>query len=250
MHKRRGAAYPIIVREEGGERLLQFGRTLQSVMRLDGSGRGADYVDLFPLVRLFVSPLESVLFVGLGGGSAPRQFAAFDPALRIEVVEIDPAVVAVAREFFAFEEGANLEVHVGDGAAWVRDTAREYSAIVIDAYTAVRRRLVVPPELETAAFFRDCRARLGADGVLAFNCAARRGDRLTRRIAGALRSVFPSVVGIESRDGRNVVLFASAARLESNPRALRELARARLAAGQLPSARIAAGVLRVLPQPE
>src|SRR5215216_1857658 len=49
------------------------------------------------LGALFVNPRpQSVLIIGLGGGTIPRSLRQLVPAARIDVVEIDPAVVRVA----------------------------------------------------------------------------------------------------------------------------------------------------------
>ena len=55
------------------------------------------------LGALFVEPEpQSVLIIGLGGGTLPRALQQLLPDARIDVVEIDPAVVRVARRYFDF----------------------------------------------------------------------------------------------------------------------------------------------------
>ena len=50
------------------------------------------------LGALFVNPApQSVLIIGLGGGTIPRALRELLPETRIDVVEIDPAVVRVAQ---------------------------------------------------------------------------------------------------------------------------------------------------------
>ena len=63
---------------------------------------------------------NSILVIGLGGGSIPLTFADLFPDARIDVVEIDEAVVSVAEEFFFFEETANMTVYVDDGRPFIK----------------------------------------------------------------------------------------------------------------------------------
>ena len=55
------------------------------------------------LGALYVNPQpQSVLIIGLGGGTIPRVLRQVLPDTRIDVVEIDPAVVRVANRYFDF----------------------------------------------------------------------------------------------------------------------------------------------------
>ncbi|CAI9776988.1 unnamed protein product [Fraxinus pennsylvanica] len=45
------------------------------------------------------------------------------PFLEIEVVELDPVVLDVARDYFGFEEDKHLKVHITDGIKFVREMA-------------------------------------------------------------------------------------------------------------------------------
>uniref|UniRef100_S4RZR8 PABS domain-containing protein n=1 Tax=Petromyzon marinus TaxID=7757 RepID=S4RZR8_PETMA len=64
-----------------------------------------------------------VLLVGLGGGSLPLFLHRLFPACSLVVVEIDPAVVAVASEWFGFCGDERAHVVVGDGVAHIRAMA-------------------------------------------------------------------------------------------------------------------------------
>src|SRR5258708_29419608 len=58
---------------------------------------------LFPYTTLFRSHLRRVLIIGLGGGTVGRYLQAQDPAIEIEYIDIDPAVVDIAKRFFFFQ---------------------------------------------------------------------------------------------------------------------------------------------------
>lgn len=57
----------------------------------------------------------SVLLVGLGGGGLPQFLRDFVPDVTVEVVELDPAVLEVAKEWFGFRPDDRLAVTLGDG---------------------------------------------------------------------------------------------------------------------------------------
>ncbi|KAG7228851.1 hypothetical protein INR49_008629 [Caranx melampygus] len=57
----------------------------------------------------------SVLLVGLGGGGLPQFLRDFVPDVTVEVVELDPVVLEVAKEWFGFKPDDRLTVTLGDG---------------------------------------------------------------------------------------------------------------------------------------
>ncbi|KAK3516608.1 hypothetical protein QTP70_021942 [Hemibagrus guttatus] len=57
----------------------------------------------------------SVLVVGLGGGGLPQFIRDFVPGVRVDVVELDPAVLEVAKTWFGFQTDGRLKVILGDG---------------------------------------------------------------------------------------------------------------------------------------
>ena len=73
-----------------------------------------------------------MLQVGLGIGSLPKALAR--SGLTIDVVEIDPEVVRLAREYFDFS--ANGRVYIEDGRALLgRLPAGSYDIVVHDTFT-------------------------------------------------------------------------------------------------------------------
>lgn len=63
------------------------------------------------------------LVIGLGGGALVSYLANKFPKAEVDVVEIDPAIVRVAREQFEFADGPERRVRVvvADGVDFVRD---------------------------------------------------------------------------------------------------------------------------------
>ena len=72
--------------------------------------------------------------VGLGGGSQVKFAHAQLPATRIEVVEHNPHVVALRREFGIPDDDDRLEVVVDDGARFVAARRDAFDLLLLDGY--------------------------------------------------------------------------------------------------------------------
>ena len=131
-----------------------------------------------------------VMVMGGGGYSLPKYLAAFVPAARTDVVEVDPAITAIAREFFFLDEclektGAQkdgrLRLVNDDAWAFLRAATEPYDVIVNDAFSG--KRPLGP--LTSAEGANVVRSRLAEDGVYLANvrCAC------TGRGSGPLREV-------------------------------------------------------------
>ncbi len=148
--------------------------------------------DLFlALPPLLDRRAERVAILGNAGGTAARAYGRFYPRVRIDGVELDPAVTEVGRRFFGLGDNPRLRVYDADARPFLRWTRRRYDVIVVDAY----RPPYVPFYLATREFFRLVRARLRPGGLVALNVATVPGDRrLAEAVAGTLAAEFPQVV--------------------------------------------------------
>ncbi len=156
----------IIVAEDGVIRYLRFNRSLQSGMYLaDPFDSPFLYAAYVHLGLLFRPQAKRVLMVGLGGGSIPKRFWRDYPEMTIEVAELDPMVVDVAKRFFAVREDPRLHITEQDGRLFLRHTLRRYDVIILDAYFAES----IPFHLTTREFLQLARARLAPGGVIVAN---------------------------------------------------------------------------------
>lgn len=183
----------ITVSDEGTIRYLKLDRYWQSARDLEVPLRTVfSYTDYLHLPLVFHPELRRVLFVGMGGGTAPSRFYHDYPGIQIRIVEIDPGVVETARRLFALPEGSGLRVSVQDGRLWLRRTPERYDVITLDAYLID----TIPFHLATREFYKEAAARLTPGGIVSSNViGAIRGpqSRLFRAIYKTYRSVFPEV---------------------------------------------------------
>jgi spermidine synthase len=158
--------HQITVTDDGEVRHLKFGDSLQSGMYVvDPVRSDFRYTEYFHLAWVFKRDIQSVLFLGLGGGSTPKRFHADYASISMDIVEIDPAVVEVAERYFHFEPGPRLNVIVDDARSYLEKTDKHYDLIVHDAYFSE----AVPFHLMTREFFQLAVKRLTPMGVFAFN---------------------------------------------------------------------------------
>src|SRR5467141_2742682 len=159
----------IVTEDHKGMRTLLFerGGGRQSVVKPGDP----DHLEL-PYARASLAGLalceepRRFLVVGLGGGSVPMFLNKHYPVAVIDVAEIDPDVVEVAKRFFGFREDERLHAHVGDGRQFI-DRARQadYDVIFLDAFGAHD----VPKQLTTREFLQITRRALKPNGVVVSN---------------------------------------------------------------------------------
>lgn len=207
------AYHNIRVVDRGAYRHLLFDDTRQSRMRItDPNDGGYPYTRLFHTAWIFCDPVERVLFIGLGGGTGPKEFLADYPDVQVDVAEVDPAVVRVAHEYFGLPpDGPRLRVETIDGRVALRRRETPVDAIVVDAYTSGKYGSMIPFHLTTVEFFEQARATLTEDGVLLYNVVQQMEgfrNRFLRALVKTLRSVFAEVYLFETHESGNTVVVA------------------------------------------
>ncbi len=150
-----------------------------------------DEWDMFlVLPGLLDRPARSLLVLGNAAGTTARAVSTLYPSVRIQGVELDPAVTAVARRYFGLARIRHLRVATADARVFLRTSGKRYDLIAIDAY----RQPYIPFQLATREFFELVRAHLAPGGAVGLNVARVPGDdRLVRAVSSTIRSVFPQV---------------------------------------------------------
>ncbi len=189
-------ATPIEISEEAGVRTLHFGSEwVQGAMRIARPWNlELEYTREMMASLLLRDPPKKVLLIGLGAASLTKFLYRNYPLAHLTVVEIEPAVVAAARQFFKLpEDPKRIHLVIGDGAEYVLNNNKKFDLILVDGFDERART----GALETLPFYQACRAHLSRDGAMAVNMlTASRGFRAaTERIAEAFDDralIFPS----------------------------------------------------------
>ncbi len=141
IHNEKSLYRNILVYEEEGQRCLSFSRknekARQTCQLLDNPREFVFSYTRMMMGALYLNPQpRNILIVGLGGGVLPTALAKIYPDTTIDVVEIDPAVVKVAQEFFGFQPGAKVRVFEEDGRVFIKRAVKagqHYDLIMLDA---------------------------------------------------------------------------------------------------------------------
>lgn len=189
-------AISIDIREDAGVRTLHFGSDwVQGAMRIARPWNlELEYTREMMASLLLRDAPRKVLLIGLGAASLTRFLYRHYPQAHLTVVEIEPSVVAAARQFFKLpEDPKRIHLVIGDGAEYMLNSDKKFDLILVDGFDEKART----GALETLPFYQACRARLSGDGVLSVNMLTRsRGFKATAaRIAEAFDDralVFPS----------------------------------------------------------
>jgi spermidine synthase len=187
--------------------------------------------DLIDVVRPEGEPLHTV-HVGGAGCTLARYVAATRPRSRQVVLEVDPAVIALARERFGYSRRSGFRLREADGLAGLSPLEDGgWQLLVRDAFAGD----TTPQHLTTTRWVAEVARVLAPEGVYVANVADRPGLGLTRREVATARTVFSHValVGetqhLRGRRYGNVLLLASRHALP-----LTELTR-RVVAGPVPT---------------
>lgn len=204
----------IRVTQEGSLRALRFDNYhYQSKMDINNPYSGHfGYIDLIFEAFLFKPDIETVLMLGLGGGSTPKLFNFYQPNLDLLSVELDPAVVDVAEEYF-FYDSEELPVEVDDARAWLRRSRQHYDLIVQDTYSSNVYGTFIPFHLATLEYFQIVRNRLSDDGIFAINVIGTvyggEPNRVITSVYRTMHEVFPQLYMFAASDVQNVVIIAT-----------------------------------------
>ena len=194
----------IRVEEDDDARNIYFDRTLQSSMNLkDPTALRLVYSRYTSLGFTFRPDAKKMLIIGLGGGSIPKKLQKEFPNLEMDVVEIDPEVIKIAKEHFNVRESKSLRLHAQDGRLFLTRTQNQYDVILIDAYYAD----AMPFHLATKEFFELAQRKLTANGIVVVNLISAvtgRSGKIARSIIKTQRPIFPQIYVFAARRPDNV----------------------------------------------
>lgn len=193
------------VRTSGSMRTLHFtGDQIQSRMSLlNPHALNLEYTRMMMGFLLFNPSPARITMIGLGGGSLPKFCHRYLVDACIDVVEIDPAVIALRDAFMVPPDDARFSIMQGDGAEYVADLSEATDVLLVDGYGPRG----IAEVLCTQAFYNDCHAALSGSGMLVVNLHVEHPDyeRFLDRIRASFGAAMFEVV---DDDMTNSVVFA------------------------------------------
>jgi len=166
---------PFVV-DDGRSRQLFFSFAfVQSAMRVSQpNALELAYTQKMMSFVLFEPHPQSILMLGLGGGSLAKFCHAVFPETKITVVEINPDVVAFRNEFRIPPDSDRFHVILGDAADYVATCAETFDVVVTDAFD----RDGFADSVCNTEFYGNLQRLLAPRGLLVCNMAGRYEERM------------------------------------------------------------------------
>lgn len=179
IHEERSQYRDVVVTEFNNQRCMLFnvhrGDMNQTCIDLRDPRRLVFNYTRMSFAGLLLNPEpKRILVAGLGGGTIPTVMRELFPEARIDVLEVDQAVVTVAKQYFNFVEDEQLVNHVVDARVFIKRAGlrgEQYDYIVLDAFSGE----YIPEHLLTREFLEEVSQILTPDGVLVANTFASSG---------------------------------------------------------------------------
>ncbi|MBI5238846.1 MAG: fused MFS/spermidine synthase [Elusimicrobia bacterium] len=198
------------------QRYLLVNGTSQSVARLPDMESESQYIRALEWAPLARPRARRALVIGVGAGLLPSAWERRH-GLTVDAVDIDPDIVAAAREHFAYRPRG--QVFIEDGRLFLERRGDRYGLIALDAFSSESP----PYHLFSREALSAMRRRLEPGGMLAVNIVSllrAPGDEAWLSVHRTLRTVFPEVRAFAASDEyqglANVLLFASDAPLQDD----------------------------------
>lgn len=198
----------IDIREEAGVRTLHFGSEwIQGAMRIARPWNlELEYTREMMMSLLLRDAPRKVLLIGLGAASLVKFLYRHYPLAHLTVVEIEPAVIAAARQFFKLpEDPKRIHLVIGDGAEYMLNSSKKFDLILVDGFDNRARA----GALETLPFYQACRSRLSNNGIMAVNMLTH--SRNFRRVYAHIAEAFDDrALAFPSCESGNALVLAAA----------------------------------------
>jgi spermidine synthase len=197
-----------VTQDRDGIRTLRFGKNgpRQSIVKPgDLNYLGLPYTKSAMIGLAFAQHIDRVLVIGVGGGSIPMFLRKYYPSAHIDVVDIDPQIIALAKQYFNFSENHSLCSHAQDGRAFIENVQKPYDLIFLDAFTATG----MPKHLATKEFLLAMKNALNASGAIITNMwSTATANPLYRPMLRTYQEVFDEVFTLRVPKAGNKVVIA------------------------------------------
>lgn len=122
----------------------------------------------FGLYKINLKKTRSILILGLGGGSVIETLKTdFNFDGPITAVEIDPVVIAVAKEEFHISEGPQLKIICEDARDFLQKNTRQFDLVIVDLFIDNQ----VPKDFYATGFWKTLIKSNSKNGQVLFNAA-------------------------------------------------------------------------------
>ena len=211
LHSEKSLYRNIIVEQKGNKRCMVFGRMSRHPDKQSCIDMSNPEYLVFSYTKLVMASLDiqpnpnSILIIGLGGGTLPVSYESLYPTALIDTVEIDEAVVKVAEKWFKYKQTDKQKVALVDGRVFVKRQIRrnkQYDLVILDAFNGD----YIPEHLMTEEFLTEIKQLLTANGLLVANTFSK--NKLYDSESVTYQKVFGDFSYIHSVTSGNRIIYA------------------------------------------
>jgi len=211
IHQERSLYRNILVEDKGDLRCLKFNvkstKTQQScLLKSQPEQLVFNYTKLLMTSLLVMPAPKRILIIGLGGGTMSNTLVKLYPESLIDNVEIDQAVIKVARDYFGFFENDNVKAYNQDGRIYIKRSLlkkRQYDWIILDAFNGD----YIPEHLMTKEFLQETKKLLSENGVISANTFSL--SELYAHESATYKAVFGDFYQVSNQANANRIIIVS-----------------------------------------
>lgn len=144
------------------------------------------YTEFYDLVGFFSVHWKNAVMFGGAGYSYPKHFQNKYPNKQLDIVEIDPSLTAIAKEYFHFEPNPSTRIFHQDARYFLSNTTNKYDAVMYDVLTS---NLTVPFHLTTQETFKSISNIMTTDGVLIMNLVGNLNGKGAKFIQSEIKTI-------------------------------------------------------------
>ncbi len=229
IHQEKSLYRNILVEDNGDLRCLKFNvKSTKSQQSCFYKSQPQKLV--FNYTKLLMSGLllnpepKRILIIGLGGGTMSNTLAQLFPNSHIDNVEIDEAVIKVARRYFGFYENELVKTYTQDGRIFIKRALlkkQSYDWIILDAFNGD----YIPEHLLTKEFLQEAKGLLSKNGILTANTFSL--SELYAHESATYKAVFGDFYQVKNLANSNRIILVSRngfANMASQEKNLKQLA--------------------------
>ncbi|MEI7498622.1 MAG: fused MFS/spermidine synthase [Candidatus Falkowbacteria bacterium] len=195
-------------------KVLGINNENHSSMYLDGTDLVNTYTKYYHLIAHFNPEFSNSLMIGGAGYSFSKDYLLQYPKATMDVVEIDPMMTTIAKQYFQLKDDARLNSYHQDGRIFLNQNNKKYDAIFGDAFGS---RYSIPFQLTTREAVQKMYNGLTDNGVAIVNIISAiegKNGKFLRAEYRTYAEIFPHVLVLPVKnwqDGyavQNLILIA------------------------------------------
>lgn len=172
------------------------------------------YAAYYRLASHFKPDFKNSLLLGGGAYSWSKYYLKNYPEARIDVVEIDPKLTEISRQYFRLKNNSRLTIYHEDARIFLNETSNKYDVVFGDAFKSMYS---VPYQLTTREATEKIFNSLNSDGVAIINIIGSiegKNSKFIKTEYKTYQSIFPQVYlfpvenHTEGKSTQNIILIA------------------------------------------